>query len=92
MATSQQKAQCVSWPIRTGPVTIVQRNFQREYSGIAPTDKTIHQWLYALKETGSGFDSIRLFFWGQVKNVVYAEEIQDVNHLRQRIIICVAIA
>ena len=29
------------------------------------------------------------FFWGHIKNVVYAEKIRDINHLRERIIAAV---
>jgi len=30
------------------------------------------------------------FFWGHIKNLVYAEKIRDVRHLRERIVNCVA--
>lgn len=55
------------------------------------TDKIIYQWLCVFKEIGSGPDYIRMFSWEHVKNLVHSEKIQDVNHLRQSIINCVAI-
>ncbi|KAG8268206.1 hypothetical protein J6590_033559, partial [Homalodisca vitripennis] len=32
-----------------------------------------------------GFDSMRFFVWGYVKNIVYSQKIRDLAHLKERI-------
>lgn len=53
MATPQEKAQCVIWFIQSSSVITVQRNYRREYGGVAPTNKTILNWYNQFRETGS---------------------------------------
>lgn len=42
MATLQKKGQHIIWSNETISVVIVQPNFQREYSGNAPSDNPIY--------------------------------------------------
>lgn len=37
------------------------------------------QWFFFLATYKSGFVAIRFWFWGYVKNLVYAENIRDIQ-------------
>jgi hypothetical protein len=40
---------------------------------------------YTLASQKPGFNCSGFFFWGYIKNMVYAEEIEDLQHLKDRI-------
>jgi hypothetical protein len=47
------------------------------------------KWTYTLASQKPGFNFLDLFFWGYIKNIMYAEKITDLQHLKN--IICAAI-
>ena len=53
MTTPQEKAQCVSWFIKTKSDTQEQRNFIDKYAKRAPARQSIHNWYKQFVGTGT---------------------------------------
>ena len=52
--TIEQKANCVTWFIQTGPITQIKRNFRRTYRTQAPARNSILRWVENFQTTGGG--------------------------------------
>ena len=59
MTTPQEKAQCVSWFIKTKSDVQIQRNYRSKYGRDPPSRPSIRLWHKKFMETGTVFDTRR---------------------------------
>ena len=59
MTTPQEKAQCVSWFIKTKSEVQTQRNYKSKYGRDPPSHPSIRLWYKKFMETGTVFDTRR---------------------------------